>query len=186
MSKEAILDKRQEDILEYLDEDDFLLDDDDLDDGVSKTHKTALKAERRRQRLAELDAMKDDPELYQFMDIVPKLKPHTRGECLTRERRCIFVSCKYHLYLDVNPNTGTIKFNFPDLEPWEIPETCALDIADKGGTTLEEIGDLMNLTRERVRQLEAIVLDKIKREEDKRVLLDLDDELPRKKVAENT
>lgn len=143
-----------------------------------KTHKTALKAERRRQRLAELETLKDDPEILEFMELIPKIKPQARGECLTRQRPCIFVSCKYHLYLDVNPNTGTIKFNFPDLEPWELPETCALDIADRGGTTLEEIGAFMNLTRERVRQLEAIVLEKIKREDDKRVLLDLDDDLP--------
>lgn len=32
--------------------------------------------------------------------------------------------------------------------------TCALDVADQGGITLEEIGDLIGLTRERVRQIE--------------------------------
>jgi len=141
-----------------------------------KIHKTALKAERRRQRLAELENLKDDSEIQEFMELIPKIKPRNRGECVSRQRPCLFVSCKYHLYLDVNPNTGTIKFNFPDLEPWELPRTCALDVADRGGTTLEEIGMLMNLTRERVRQLESIVLEKIKNEDDKRALLDLDDE----------
>ena len=142
----------------------------------TKIHKTALKAERRRQRLAELENLKDDSEIQEFMELIPKIKPRNRGECINRQRPCLFVSCKYHLYLDVNPNTGTIKFNFPDLEPWELPQTCALDVADRGGTTLEEIGMLMNLTRERVRQLESIVLEKIKNEDDKRALLDLDDE----------
>ncbi len=32
-------------------------------------------------------------------------------------------------------------------------ETCALDVADTGEHTLEEVGDLMNLTRERTRQV---------------------------------
>jgi hypothetical protein len=38
---------------------------------------------------------------------------------------------------------------------WELEHTCALDVADKGGITLEEVGAIMNLTRERVRQVET-------------------------------
>jgi DNA-directed RNA polymerase sigma subunit (sigma70/sigma32) len=34
-------------------------------------------------------------------------------------------------------------------------DTCALDIADRGGITLEEVGFITNLTRERVRQVEV-------------------------------
>ena len=40
---------------------------------------------------------------------------------------------------------------------------CALDIADQGGLTLEEIGELMGPTRERIRQIEAKALRKLKR-----------------------
>jgi hypothetical protein len=72
------------------------------------------------------------------------------------------VACKFHLYLDVNPETGTIKLNFPDLEPWEMKETCALDVADRGGITLEEVGEILNLTRERIRQVEVFGLEKLK------------------------
>ena len=82
-------------------------------------------------------------------------RPETRGECADMERPCPFVSCKYHLYIDVHPVRGSIKINFPDLEVWEMTDTCALDIADRGGITLEEVGEIMNLTRERVRQLET-------------------------------
>lgn len=89
-------------------------------------------------------------------------KPKTRGECADGERPCPFVSCKHHLYLDVNPNTGSVKLNFPDLEVWELPESCALDIADRGGLTLEEVGEIVNLTRERVRQVEMRGLMKLK------------------------
>lgn len=80
-------------------------------------------------------------------------RPKTRGEC-GEERPCPWVSCRYHLYLDVNPKTGTIRYGYPGREPWEIPETCALDVADRGGEILEDIGDMLNVTRERIRQIE--------------------------------
>lgn len=88
-------------------------------------------------------------------------KPKTRSECVDTERPCPYVSCKYHLYIDVHPVRGSIKLNFPDVEVWEMTETCALDIADRGGITLEEVGEIMNLTRERVRQLETTGLAKL-------------------------
>jgi hypothetical protein len=89
-------------------------------------------------------------------------RPNSRGECLEEARPCPWVACKHHLYLDVNPETGSIKINFPDLEPWEMNETCALDVADRGGITLEEVGEIMNLTRERIRQVEVRGLLKLK------------------------
>lgn len=82
-------------------------------------------------------------------------RPQTRGECVDATRPCPWVACKHHLYLDVNPATGSIKINFPDVDPWELAESCSLDVADRGAITLEEIGLVTNLTRERVRQLEA-------------------------------
>lgn len=100
-----------------------------------------------------------------YPDLEGITRPETRADCLQgehRERPCPFVSCKHHLYLDVNKRSGSIKYNFPDLEVWEIPESCALDIADRGGITLEEVGVVMNLTRERVRQLETRGLAKLK------------------------
>ena len=84
-----------------------------------------------------------------------------RGLRAGGERPCPFVSCKHHLYLDVSARTGAIKLNFPDLEVWEMNETCALDVADRGGTTLEEVGAIMNLTRERIRQVEVKGLAKL-------------------------
>ena len=97
--------------------------------------------------------------LYPDVDGVER--PRTRAECKDGERPCAFVSCKHHLYLDVSARTGAIKLNFPDLEVWEMTETCALDIADRGGITLEEVGEIMNLTRERVRQVETAGLAKL-------------------------
>ena len=88
-------------------------------------------------------------------------KPKARTECKDMERPCPFVSCKYHLFIDVHPIRGSIKINFPDLEVWEMTESCALDVADRGGITLEDVGEIMNLTRERVRQVETAGLSKL-------------------------
>jgi hypothetical protein len=89
-------------------------------------------------------------------------RPQTRAECADMSRPCPFVSCAHHLYLDVNPESGAIKLNFPHLEVWEMAETCALDVADRGGITLEEVGAILNLTRERIRQVEVRGLYKIR------------------------
>ena len=97
--------------------------------------------------------------LYPEVDDIER--PRTRAECAEASRPCPFVSCKHHLYLDVSARTGAIKLNFPDLEVWEMNETCALDVADRGGTTLEEVGAIMNLTRERIRQVEVKGLAKL-------------------------
>ena len=89
-------------------------------------------------------------------------RPTSRAECREEMRPCPWVACKHHLYLDINPETGSIKINFPDLEPWELKHTCALDVAERGGITLEEVGEIMNLTRERIRQVEVRGLLKLK------------------------
>jgi hypothetical protein len=104
--------------------------------------------------------------------------PVTRADCQGGERPCPFVSCKHHLYLDVSARTGAIKLNFPDLEVWEMVETCALDVADRGGTTLEEVGAIMNLTRERIRQVEVKGLAKLAALRDMSTLRDYVDEGP--------
>ncbi len=105
-------------------------------------------------------------------------KPRTRDECLDGPRPCPFVSCKYHLFIDVSPRTGAIKLNFPDLEVWEMNESCALDVADRGGTTLEDVGAIMNLTRERIRQVEVKALAKLEALRDMMALRDYIDEGP--------
>ena len=90
--------------------------------------------------------------MYPPVDIA---RPTSRAECKEEMRPCPWVACKHHLYLDINPETGSIKINFPDLEPWELKHTCALDVAERGGITLEEVGEIMNLTRERIRPVEV-------------------------------
>ena len=105
-------------------------------------------------------------------------KPKQRAECAEGPRPCPYVSCKHHLFIDVSPRTGAIKLNFPDLEVWELGESCALDVADRGGTTLEDVGAIMNLTRERIRQVEVKALAKLEALRDMSFLRDFVDEGP--------
>jgi hypothetical protein len=105
-------------------------------------------------------------------------KPRVREACAGAVRPCPYVSCKHHLYVDVSPRTGAIKLNFPDLEVWEMGDSCALDVADRGGTTLEDVGAIMNLTRERIRQVEVKALAKLEALRDMMALRDFIDEGP--------
>jgi hypothetical protein len=105
-------------------------------------------------------------------------KPRERAACAGGARPCPYVSCKHHLYVDVSPRTGAIKLNFPDLEVWEMGDSCALDVADRGGTTLEDVGAIMNLTRERIRQVEVKALAKLEALRDMMALRDFVDEGP--------
>ena len=119
---------------------------------------------RRRSRTIPMRQLTRD-ELIQgaeLTDIFEYDRPRSRADCLDMPRPCPFVSCRHHLYLEVNEDTGSIKLNFPDMDLEELPETCALDVADRGGVTLEEIGEILNLTRERIRQVEAKGLERLR------------------------
>lgn len=87
-----------------------------------------------------------------------------------RSRPCVFIACAQSLYIDVNPDSGAIKLNFPELEPGEMAASCALDIADRGGASLDAVGVALNTTRERARQIEATALLKLARNQAARLL----------------
>ena len=97
---------------------------------------------------------------------VDYLRPQTFADCesvgLGELFPCPFVSCKHHLYLDVNPRTGSIKLNFPDREVDELPATCALRVSLRGGVTLEEVADAIGVVRERIRQIEDRALAQLR------------------------
>ena len=120
---------------------------------------TRREAKKAVERALELEAEVED-------------RPRTRRDCAEGPRPCPHVSCRHHLYLDVNPQTGTIKLNFPDLEVWELANSCALDIADQGGTAIETVGNFLNVTRERIRQIETQALSKLSTGADNRNLRD--------------
>lgn len=142
----------------------------DLDDGSGDLPEVSRKVRRRRRRtrprsrtIAMKRLTREELRLGALMfPPVDVPRPKTRAECREEARPCPWVACKFHLYLDVNPETGSIKINFPDLEPWDMKDTCSLDVAERGGITLEEVGEIMNLTRERIRQVEVRGLLKLK------------------------
>lgn len=95
----------------------------------------------------------------------PRRLPRLRAHCRAGARPCPYVTCKYNLYLDVS-HAGSIMPNFPEVEPGGTfgTDSCVLDVAERNpdGLTLEEVGKLFNLTRERIRQVEAKALVKFR------------------------
>ena len=102
-------------------------------------------------------------------------RPKTRGECLQGEhaqRPCPWIGCTRHTFADVDEFTGSIKINHPPADDSAealvdvlraMPYTCSLDLADEGGATLENVGSLLSVSRERCRQIEVDALVKITR-----------------------
>lgn len=75
-------------------------------------------------------------------------KPVKASDCAD-DNPCYKASCKWHLYLDVERD-GTIRFNFPGKEIWELEETCYLRLLKRGPLPAEESARLMGLSRTEV------------------------------------
>lgn len=98
-------------------------------------------------------------------------------------RPCIHVGCRHHLFLEVRSTTHgpSMKMNFPGVGPEDLFQedtsgltsvaSCSLDVAAAGGASLEEIGDVMNVTRERVRQIEDDATKRVRASRRLRALL---------------
>lgn len=100
-------------------------------------------------------------DILETEDALPE-RPRTRGDCRDGIRPCPWVLCRYSLYLDLDPITGHVRIYHPRLEPWEVKgPSCALDVAERGPSTLEEVGDIYGVTRERIRQIETKALAKL-------------------------
>jgi len=151
-----------------------------LEEGITREQRRSRRKRAVRARTISVKRM-TKRELEMGRMLYPETdywKPRTRDDCVDGPRPCPFVSCKHHLFIDVSPRTGAIKLNFPDLEVWDMGESCALDVADRGGTTLEDVGAIMNLTRERIRQVEVKALAKLEALRDMMALREYVDEGP--------
>jgi hypothetical protein len=72
------------------------------------------------------------------------------------------VSCRQNLFLEVVAG-GRLRLNGgPD--PTKMPEawSCALDVADRGGATLEEVAEHLSVTRQFVQHIEKGALLKLR------------------------
>ncbi len=116
----------------------------------------------RRFSKAEALALAEEYPADEFADLP---RPKTRADCLpggcNEERPCPWVSCAAHLALDVREHgtNASLRVNFPDVEVWDMVETCVLDVADRGGATQEEVAAFLNVTAQRVCQIEAQALE---------------------------
>ncbi len=93
----------------------------------------------------------------------PSMDDDARAEyarALNHCRPCAFLSCRRHSLTDVTEK-GSLRVSdrrvlLSDDALAEVlatmPYTCSLDVADKGGITLQAAGDIEGLTRERSRQ----------------------------------
>jgi len=86
-------------------------------------------------------------------------RPRTRVDCVDGPRPCPWIGCRYHLYSDVKLSGALCVYY--DVDPLELPETCALDLAGRQTQTLEQVAALLGITRERVRKIEEAALAKL-------------------------
>lgn len=102
--------------------------------------------------------------------------PRTRGECPPTPVPCPFLECRHHLWFDrIVRNGRVVRVRTTRLHGRD-SRTCSLRFAERGPMTLEQVGRILGLTRERVRQIEFAALAQI-RDSDPGVLRELLDGL---------
>lgn len=116
----------------------------------------------------------------------PLPRPRTRGECVDGPRPCPWVSCRHHLLLDISvpvvrpPSLVLARADRARLSEYaaaslvrawindaaaeldRMPETCALDVADRGAMASERVAELIGVSRQRVDQIGADGLAKLR------------------------
>lgn len=99
------------------------------------------------------------------------MRPRTRGDCEDGPRPCPIVSCRYHMLLDVGEDGRLVKtrpFDEHDADSvaftlLAMPETCSLDVAERGAHAETDIAEMLNLTRTHVADIETRTHRKLRR-----------------------
>lgn len=112
--------------------------------------------------------------LRYWLKLATEERPKTRADCKAGPRPCPWVACSYHLYSDVSANSGSLKINFPrlpvDVALKRMRDTCALDVAEAGGATLDEVGIMLNVSMERARQVVESAVEELAAKVDSNLL----------------
>jgi hypothetical protein len=107
-------------------------------------------------------------------------RPLRRADCIDGPRPCPYVSCRHHLAIDVSDETGSIgsvlmhgvlsdRHGDDHADAWIgalaeairfMPDTCSLDVADRGSHILQEVADIYGVTRQAVSLIEVAALTK--------------------------
>lgn len=101
--------------------------------------------------------------------IIPEApdRPKTRADCAQGMRPCPWISCKYHLFLEVRRNGSIAYPQGQELEALDtMAHSCALDVADKGGASQTEVGEAINATMQMTSLIEQAALGKLSLEQD--------------------
>jgi len=77
-------------------------------DGPRQRARTMSRKEMARQFRQQTAQGGVDPELKALMVELDANRPKTRADCEGGHRPCPYVSCKYNLFVDVNPRTGSV------------------------------------------------------------------------------
>jgi Sigma-70, region 4 len=78
--------------------------------------------------------------------VLPSEPPRTRGDCIGGPRPCPW-ACRHNLTVERGWRPGR--------------PSCALDVADQGGLTLAQIGELLGVSRERIRQIQKQAVENL-------------------------
>lgn len=89
-------------------------------------------------------------------------QPKVRSECPPPSEPCPHVTCRYHLWTTRAYRDGAIVA-IRESETWgDTDHTCALHEADAGWQTAERVAATMHISRQRVNQIEAKALRKMR------------------------
>lgn len=101
--------------------------------------------------------------MTQLSLMVTRQTPRTRGACEGGERPCRYTACRHHLHAeDERAGRPWGGRRAPPLVVVHSEETCSLDVAERGGLSRTQVGEVMGLGYERVRQLELRALAKLR------------------------
>ena len=90
---------------------------------------------------------------------MPKPKrPQRRSDCAGGLRPCPWATCSWHAAQVRSECKGSRlpMGQVPDVAEWA--QTCTLDVIEQDGATLEDVGEVVGVTRERIRQIERATM----------------------------